>query len=31
MRHPGSLLQESDLTKEQFLHLVHVASELKAA
>ncbi|MCW2543215.1 MAG: ornithine carbamoyltransferase [Frankiales bacterium] len=30
-RHPGSLLQETDLTKEQFLHLVHEASLLKAA
>jgi len=30
-RHPGSLLQETDLTKAQFLHLVHEASLLKAA
>ncbi len=30
-RHPGSLLWEGDLTKTQFLHLVHGASLLKAA
>ncbi len=29
--HPGSLLKELDLTKEQFLHLVARASQLKAA
>ena len=30
-RHPGSLLWEGDLTKTEFLHLVHGASLLKAA
>ena len=30
-RHPGSLLWEGNLTKTQFLHLVHEASLLKAA
>jgi len=31
IRHPGSLLKESDLSKAQFLHLVHQAAALKAA
>ena len=30
-RHPGSLLWEGDLTKVEFMHLVHGASLLKAA
>lgn len=30
MRHPGSLLKESDLSKAQFLHLVHQGAHLKA-
>jgi len=31
IRHPGSQLKESDLSKAQFLHLVHQAAALKAA
>ena len=30
-RHPGTLLQKTDLTKAQFLYLVHEASLRKAA